>query len=298
MLAISWRRFPLVNYFATPPARGFPLCCESVAMRMTILASGSRGNSTVLSSSNASILVDAGLSCKETLKRMKAAGEDPQKLQGIVVSHEHNDHVAGLQVLARKLRVPVYITEATYHCWRRSTRDAEGKPAKLERLEHFRVGRSFLVGDITVGSFTTSHDAVDPCGFTFRADGIKFGIVTDLGYMSANVKDALRGCDGLMIESNHDLEMLRTGPYPWMVKQRIMNKKGHLSNAALAEFFERDYDGQAEFLVLGHLSEHNNHPELARETAYKALGGRLNLFQSCALSLAQQDQPLPPLCLG
>lgn len=271
---------------------------QSMAMRMTILASGSRGNATVLSSSNSSILVDAGISCKETLKRMKAAGEDPQKLTAILISHEHNDHVTGLEVLARKLRVPVYITEATYHVWRRSTRDAEGKPAKLERLEHFRAGRSFSIGDITVNPFTTPHDAVDPCGFTFRADGIKFGIVTDLGYMSANVKDALRGCDGLMIESNHDVEMLRSGPYPWMVKQRIMNKKGHLSNTALAEFFARDYDARAEFLVLAHISEHNNHPELVRDTAYKALGGRMNLFQSCALTLARQDQPMAPICLG
>jgi phosphoribosyl 1,2-cyclic phosphodiesterase len=271
---------------------------REVAMRMTILASGSRGNSTVLSSASASVLVDAGISCKETLKRMKAAGEAAEKLQGIVISHEHNDHVTGLQVLARRLRVPVYITEATYHAWRRSHRDAEGKPARLERLEHFQAGKSFSIGDITISPFTTSHDAVDPCGFTFRAGGIKFGIVTDLGYMSANVKDALRGCDGLMIESNHDLEMLRAGPYPWMVKQRIMNKKGHLSNAALAAYFERDYDGQAAFLVLAHLSEHNNHPELARETAYKALGGRMNLFQSSSLMLARQDQPLPPLTLG
>lgn len=269
-----------------------------VAMRMTILASGSRGNSTVLSSERASILVDAGLSCKETLKRMKAAGEDPQKLKAIVISHEHQDHVSGLQVLARKLKVPVYVTEATYQSWRRATKDADGKPARLERLEHFHAGRSFCVGDITVSTFTTSHDAVDPCGFTFRAEGVKFGIVTDLGYLSANVKDALRGCDGLMIESNHDLEMLRTGPYPWMVKQRIMNKKGHLSNTALAEFFSRDYDAQAAFLVLAHLSEHNNHPELARESAYQALGGRLNLFQSCSIVLARQDQPLQPLCLG
>src|SRR5215467_1843690 len=267
-------------------------------MRMTILASGSRGNAAVLSSSNASILMDAGISCRETLKRMKAVGEDPQKLKGIVISHEHNDHVAGLEVLARKLRVPVYITEPTYCSWRRSTRGPDGKPVKLERVEHFHAGRSFQVGDITVSTFTTSHDAVDPCGFTFRADGIKFGLVTDLGYMSANVKDALRRCDGLLIESNHDLEMLRTGSYPWMVKQRIMNKKGHLSNAALAEYFLRDYDGQAAFLVLGHLSEHNNHPELARESTYQALGGKMNLFQSCSLALAQQDHPLQPLCLG
>jgi len=201
-------------------------------------------------------------------------------------------------VLARKLKIPVYITEATYHSWRRSTKDPEGKPAKLERREHFQVGRSFEIADITVTAFTIPHDAADPCGFTFKADGVKIGVVTDLGYMPYSVKDHLRRCDGLMIESNHDLEMLRNGPYPWMVKQRVMSRVGHLSNAALAEFFEKDYDGQAAFLVLAHLSEHNNHPEVARDTANKALGGKLNLFQSCALTLAQQDHPLQPLCLG
>jgi phosphoribosyl 1,2-cyclic phosphodiesterase len=267
---------------------------------MTVLASGSRGNCTVFSNSNASILVDAGLSCRETFKRMREVGEDPRKLKAILVSHEHGDHVAGLPVLARKLQIPVYVTEATYYSWRRFTRDAEGKPAKLERREHFQVGRSFAVNGMTVMPFTISHDAADPCGFTLQSHGIKVGIVTDLGYVTPNVKQSLRGCDVLMIESNHDLEMLRNGPYPWMVKQRVMSRVGHLSNAALADFFEKDYDGQAAFLVLAHLSEHNNHPELAREAAYRALGGKIrpNLFQSCALSLALQDKPLQPLCLG
>src|SRR5262249_13407556 len=160
--------------------RGMQLCCTSVPVRMTVLASGSRGNCTVLSNSNTSILVDAGLSCRETFKRMKAAGEDPQRIRAIVISHEHADHVAGLPVLARKLQVPVYITEATYQSWRRFTKDAEGKPAKLERREHFQAGRSFAVDGMTVTPFTISHDAADPCGFTFQSDGVKYAIVTDL----------------------------------------------------------------------------------------------------------------------
>jgi phosphoribosyl 1,2-cyclic phosphodiesterase len=265
---------------------------------MTVLASGSRGNCAVLSSSTASILVDAGLSHRETLKRMKAVGEDPRKLKAIVISHEHGDHVAGLPVLARKLQLPVYITEATYHSWRRTTREPDGKPARLERREHFQAGRSFTIADITVTSFTTSHDAADSCGFTFTAAGVKMGMVTDLGCITANVIHALRGCHGLMIESNYDVEMLRIGPYPMMVKQRIKSRDGHLSNCDLARFFEKDYDGGAAFIVLAHLSEQNNHPEVARQTAYRALGGKMNLFQSCALSLAHQDKPLQPLCLG
>ena len=270
---------------------------HSMAVRMTVLASGSKGNCTVLSSSTASILVDAGLSCRETLKRMKTAGEDPQKLKAIVISHEHIDHVVGLRVLARKLEIPDYITEATYQSWRRVTKDLEGKPAKLERREHFQAGRSFSIGDITVNPFTIPHDAADPCGFTFKADGVKIGIVTDLGYMMPNVKDALRRCDGLMIESNHDIEMLRNGPYPWMVKQRVASRVGHLSNAALADFFQKDYDGHAAFLVLAHLSEHNNHPEIALKAAKDALGLQGRLFQSCGVTVAQQDKPLQPLCL-
>jgi phosphoribosyl 1,2-cyclic phosphodiesterase len=265
---------------------------------MTVLASGSRGNCTVLSSDHASILVDAGLSCRETLKRMRAAGEDPERLQAIVISHEHQDHVSGLDVLARKLKIPVYITEATYRNWCREHKGRDGKPVKLEQREHFRAGRSFTVADISVTAFTIPHDAADPCGFTFQTAGVKLGLVTDLGYMAGNVKEHLRGCDGLMIESNHDLEMLRTGPYPWSVKQRVMSRVGHLSNSALAEFFAKDYDGNAAFLVLAHLSEHNNHPELARESAYQALGGKMSLFQSASIHLAHQDRPLQPLRLG
>jgi len=266
-----------------------------MAVRMTVLASGSRGNCTVFSSSCGSVLVDAGISCRETLKRMKAAGEDARQIKGIVISHEHTDHVAGLEVLARKLKVPVYMTEATYESWRRSARDADGRPASLERCEHFHAGRSFLIGDITVNPFTIPHDAADPCGFTFKAEGVKIGVVTDLGYLPYSVKDQLRRCDGLMIESNHDLEMLRNGPYPWMVKQRVMSRVGHLSNSALAEFLESDYDGSAAFLVLAHLSEENNYPELAQRTAIQALGGKLNLFQANTLAIAQQDKPLQPL---
>jgi phosphoribosyl 1,2-cyclic phosphodiesterase len=269
-----------------------------MAVRMTVLASGSRGNCTVVSSSCGSILVDAGISCRETLKRMKAAGEDPHQVKAIVISHEHADHVTGLEVLAKKLKVPVYMTEATYETWRKSARDAEGKPARLDRREHFQAGRSFMIEDITISAFTIPHDAADPCGFTFRSAGIKIGIVTDLGYLPYSVKDHLRGCDGLMIESNHDVEMLRNGPYPWMVKQRVMSRVGHLSNSALAGFLESDYDGSAAFLVLAHLSEQNNYPELARQTAWKALGNRLNLFQASNLTIAQQDKPLQPLCLG
>lgn len=273
----------------------------TMAVRMTVLASGSRGNSTVVSSTGTSILVDAGLSCKETLKRMTAAGEDPLALKGIVITHEHQDHVTGLAVLARKLRIPVYMTGYTHKEWKRWSRKyqcAENpERAELEQLELFESGKSFSIGDIGVTPFTIPHDAVDPVGFVFTVEGVKIGFATDVGYLPLSVKTHLKGCDGLLIESNHDLEMLRGGPYPWSVKQRVMSRVGHLSNEELAKFFAEDYDGGAAFVVLAHLSENNNHPELARQCAETVLNTRRNLLHANTLKLARQDAPLEPITL-
>ena len=270
-------------------------------VRVTVLASGSRGNSTVVSSSRTRLLVDAGLSCRETLKRMRHAGEDPAALTAILISHEHNDHIDGLRVLARKLRVPVYITQPTHHIWYRALRQEakrlEQTVTDLERRQFFEAGRSFQIGDISVTPFTIPHDAADPVGFAFNIEGVKVGLVTDLGYMPASVRQQLRGCDILMIESNHDIEMLRGGPYPWVVKQRVMSRVGHLSNDSLAEFFANDYDGAATFVILAHLSEHNNHPEIARTAAERALAARCGTLFSSQVKLATQDQPLAPLVL-
>lgn len=264
---------------------------------LTVLASGSKGNSSVFASSRTRILIDAGLSCRETFRRMYAAGEDPLKLTAAIISHEHSDHVNGLWVLARKLNIPIYMTAATYASWRRWARDrSNGVRPALGKLEVFEAGRAFTVGDIAIKPFTVPHDAADPVGFTLRAEGVKVGVVTDLGYMPASVADSLCGCDGLMIESNHDLEMLRFGPYPWAVKQRVMSRVGHLSNDALAQFFSNGYDGSAAFLVLAHLSEQNNHPDLARSAAEKALAPRRSLLHN-RLMLASQHEPLPPIRL-
>ena len=260
---------------------------------MTVLASGSKGNCAIIASSRTRLLVDAGLSCRETLKRMAAAGEDPQSLTAILISHGHSDHVAGLPVLARKLKIPVYMTGATHETW---GRQCGKKQTHLDRLELFSSGHSFHIGDIQVMPFTIPHDAADPVAFTFRVDGVKLAIVTDLGYMPASVRDHIRDSDVLMVESNHDLEMLRVGPYPWSVKQRVMSRVGHLSNAALAEFFSSDYDGTAAFVVLAHLSEQNNHPEIARDTAERALAPRPSLLHN-RLMLASQWQALEAIRL-
>ena len=329
-------------------------------VRFTVLASGSKGNCTVLSGGRTRILVDAGLSCRELFRRMRLAGEEPATLNAIVITHEHQDHVNGLAVTARKLGIPVYFTEATHRAWMRwlsprrqmsyaqwlemirkqaAERQAEpeaqendpqtdpdeadvessapsaaptssdpapdpasdpsgGRPPTLKddptwlpAIEYFQAGQPFSIGDICLSPFTIPHDAADPVGFVFASEGVRLGFATDLGYISPNVREQLRALDLLLLESNHDLEMLRDGPYPWSVKQRVLSRVGHLSNDAASEFLAADYDGQAAYIVLGHLSENNNLPELARVAAERALLGRASLLAN-RLLLAAQHEPL------
>jgi phosphoribosyl 1,2-cyclic phosphodiesterase len=345
-------------------------------MRMTVLASGSKGNSTVISSSRTCVLVDAGLSCRELLKRMSIAGQDPAQLDAILITHEHQDHIAGLSVLARRLNIPVFFTEPTHRAWVRMLtprttmtyakwldhvqREKEARaaaaassadtlvqratgsavlegvsaeeaalsrsddpnailelpvdpdeeelcgaqlaasqrpdPTQLPAVEYFHAGTQFSIGDIDITPFTIPHDAADPCGFVFESEGIRMALATDLGYMPPNVKAALKRIDVLLLESNHDLEMLRDGPYPWSVKQRVLSRVGHLSNDATAEFLQKDYDGGASWIILGHLSESNNAPELARLCAEQALGNHPTLLGNRVL-LAHQASPLDPITL-
>jgi phosphoribosyl 1,2-cyclic phosphodiesterase len=336
-------------------------------MRMTVLASGSKGNSTVIASAETSLLVDAGLSCRELLKRMKTANQDPAALSAILITHEHQDHIAGLATLARRLRIPVYITEPTHRAWVRmvtprttmtyakwldhihaekearaaaesesdsdrvphvreatvgilssttqeqepeavslaaatepdedeTPRETKPAPSYLPAVQYFHSGSNFSIGDISITPFTIPHDAADPCGFVFasRSEAVRMAIATDLGYMPPNVKSALQRVDVLLLESNHDLEMLKDGPYPWAVKQRVLSRVGHLSNHATAEFLAHDYDGGATYIVLGHLSEQNNAPELALFAAEQAIASRMSLLGNRIL-LAKQSAPLPSI---
>jgi phosphoribosyl 1,2-cyclic phosphodiesterase len=314
-------------------------------VRFTVLASGSKGNSTVLSGGRTRILVDCGLSCRELFRRMKLADEEPETLDAILITHEHSDHVNGVAVTARKLGIPVYFTEGTHRAWMRwisprrqmtykqwleqirkqaaerqaeaETTVAEGEPdendlgedaevaepvapvkakdpAWLPAVEYFAPGEPFEIGDISISPFTTPHDAADPCGFVFSVEGVRIGFATDLGYIPPNVKAQLKDLDLLLLESNHDLEMLRDGPYPWSVKQRVLSRVGHLSNEAAAGFLQDGYDGQAAYIILAHLSESNNLPELARVAAERALNGRASLLANMLL-LAKQHEPLSPI---
>lgn len=212
------------------------------------------------------LLIDAGLSRKETFERLAAIGVDPGSLDAILISHEHTDHIAGLAAIARKLAIPVYVSRLTAPVipWGDFT----------PRLELFQAGARFPVGDIDISSFTIPHDAADPVGFSLRAEGIKISIATDLGYLPDSIRVHLDGSDVLLLESNHDLEMLKAGPYPWAVKQRVMGRTGHLSNEMACGFLREALDARTSTLILGHLSEHNNHPEIVRLMAAQTLEQR------------------------
>lgn len=174
--------------------------------------------------------------------------------------------MSGLVPLARDYRIPIYMTRLTAP----SIAWGDLEP----RLEMFQAGCCFTIGDIDVASFTVPHDAIDPVAFCFVAQGIKIGVLTDLGYMPDSIRVHLRGTDWLLLESNHDLEMLKVGPYPWSVKQRVMGRKGHLSNEVASDFIRDDLDSRTSTLMLGHLSEHNNHPAIVENLARVALDGR------------------------
>ncbi len=234
---------------------------------MAVLGSGSSGNSTFLATNRAKILVDAGFSYRETARRMAAIGEHPESLNAVLITHEHSDHIGGLARLAKKHRIPVYISALT--------RQALPPATELLAVETIAPGKRFVIEDLTVEPFTIPHDAVDPVAFRFTAEGLRVGVATDLGYLPENVKDSLRGCHCMVIESNHDIEMLRNGPYPWYVKERVWSRTGHLSNKALGDFLRAEYDGETQVMVLAHLSEQNNHPQVARMEAASALEQRL-----------------------
>jgi phosphoribosyl 1,2-cyclic phosphodiesterase len=253
-----------------------------LSVRICVLGSGSRGNSTLIATEKTRLLVDAGFSKRETYARLESIGESSGGFNAILVSHEHIDHVKGLETLATDSKAPIYISAIT--------RDTMTWNGRAKSFETITPGEAFSVGDIEVTPFTIPHDAADPVAFRIDTQGIRIAVVTDLGYVPEHVKHHVAGCHCLIFESNHDLEMLKVGPYPWHVKQRVMSRHGHLSNLATAEFLRNDFDGAAQVLVLAHLSENNNHPELVRLSAEEALTARRAQLQ---MHLASQSIPSP-----
>lgn len=228
-------------------------------MKICLLASGSKGNSILIESGRTKLLVDAGLSAKEIRKRLELVGVDSSELSALLVTHEHTDHVRGLGPLIRQLKIPVYLQTDLA----RKLPDV-GLP---ECVREFAEGEEFIFDDIVVRPFAVTHDAIAPVGFTCTSEEGKVGIATDLGVVTRLVADCLLGCRALVLETNHDEEMLRDGPYPWTLKQRVRSNHGHLSNRAGSDLLRHLLWDGLETVFLGHLSETNNRPELALSEA-------------------------------
>lgn len=259
-------------------------------MRICILGSGSSGNATLIVAGETHVLIDCGLSARETVKRIQAVGADPTRLNAIVITHEHGDHARGLPALSKMLNVPVYIATAALEAC-----NLGAKIKDVRRGEVISSAQDFEIGAFHFHPFAIPHDAADPMAFTVEARGIKMGIAVDLGYINALAAERFRGSDVLIIEANHEIEMLRACTfYPWALKQRILGRHGHTSNDEMARFLREDFDGKAQHIVLAHLSRNTNHPAVARLAAIQSLQERAPLFSADAerrVRVARYDGP-------
>lgn len=225
-------------------------------MRFAVLGSGSGGNAAVVECSGTRLLVDAGLSAKQLVRRMRLVGVEPESLDGILLTHEHGDHVAGLRVLMKSLEVPVFATPSTSHVVRENLGPLSWKL--------FESGSRFAIGKIGVESFAVPHDAVEPVGFVFRREDCAIGLVSDAGHVTRAVSERLNGVQALFVEANYDDELLEADTRrPWSTKQRISSRHGHLSNAQTADLITQLVPSGLKRVVLGHLSKDCNKPEVA-----------------------------------
>jgi len=232
-------------------------------MRMCSIASGSSGNCTYIGSDTTHLLVDVGIGRKKTEEGLKKLGVKPEELDGIFITHEHADHINGLGVMARKYGVPVYGTKGTL--------DAIRKVSSLGQIysslfQEVQADAKIIVKDLTVKPMRISHDAAEPVGYRIIHGKKKVGIVTDLGCYNDYTIECLKGMNALLLEANHDVNMLQVGPYPYYLKRRILGERGHLSNELSGRLLSRLLNDGMQAVVLGHLSKDNNLPELAYET--------------------------------
>lgn len=230
------------------------------------LFSGSSGNALFIGTEKTKLLIDAGLSGKRILEALCSIGENPAELSAILISHEHIDHVRGAGILSRKQNVPIYANEATWCAMEKGL-----GPVKLENRLTFCTGEELEIGDICIKPFSIPHDAAEPVGYNFFVHGKKITTATDIGHMDDELLSHIEGNDLLLLESNHDIEMLKVGPYPWPLKKRIMGEHGHLSNEVAAEVITYLAERGGKHFILGHLSHENNFPELAYQTTFNAL---------------------------
>ncbi|WP_353893252.1 MBL fold metallo-hydrolase [Proteinivorax hydrogeniformans] len=235
-------------------------------MELFTVGSGSSGNCTCFQYKDTQFLIDAGLSGKRIQQGLAEFEVDPTKLKGILVSHEHNDHILGVGVLARRFNLPIYITEKTFV-------SCQAKLGKIEsnQINFFEPNDKFQLGDVKIKAFSTHHDAVDPVGFSIYAKAQRTSILTDTGMVDEIIMDSIYDSDTVIIESNHDEKMVEASRYPWSLKKRILGEKGHLSNKTAADVLLELLKGKTKRVLLGHLSQENNFPQLAKITVENAL---------------------------
>jgi phosphoribosyl 1,2-cyclic phosphodiesterase len=257
-----------------------------------MLGSGSAGNSALVTTNHCKILVDGGLSARQLVLRLAECGVAPEQLDGVLLTHEHTDHICGLEVLCRKFDVPIYCNRLTTEALR-----CNGLLDRHRNWRIFATGSEFSICDVTVQTFPVPHDAVDPIGFAFHAGSGGLGFITDLGYATKMIIERLRQVQTLVIETNHDEKLLQKDTHrPWPVKQRIQSRHGHLSNAAAATVIEELSPGKIKCVVLGHLSRDCNTPELALRAARAAIAkyGRVDM----EVHVARQSEISPCFRIG
>ena len=270
-------------------------------MKFTVLGSGSTGNAVLICAGETRVLVDAGMSAREIVRRVALVGEDITRLDGVLLTHEHGDHAGGLRVLLKSLDCPVYIsgqTREAYISERRNLSSEEPRKradALRDRTVEIESSKDFRIGEIDFHPFTVPHDAVDNFGFTACHDGVCVATLLDFGQVTTLVAERLKGCAAIIIESNHSRDMLKAcDVYPWELKQRIMSRTGHLSNEDVAAWLRDGFDGSARHVVLAHLSQRANNPYLAQITAENALRERAPLFQAeTQITLSHPKEPTP-----
>lgn len=251
--------------------------------KVAMLASGSKGNAALISTDNQRFLVDMGISCRDLVGRLKKVDCLPQDLSGIFITHEHVDHVKGLVTFLNKYQVPVYSSEKTW-------RAILNKYSNLERRSLQIINSGVLCGDVEIRSFPIPHDAIDPHGYVFtqRSTGARCTYLTDTGFPTALIKEAVDGAETLILEANHDIEMLKNGSYPYVLKQRILSTRGHLSNNS-AGWLLTQLQKIPEHIILAHLSQENNRPSLALDTVKESLDA-VHRLDETSLIVASQEQ--------
>lgn len=258
-----------------------------MTMRFCSLASGSSGNCQYIETDKAKLLIDAGLSGKKIQEALVSIEVDPSTINGILVTHEHRDHIHGIGILSRRFNIPIYANENTWV----SMKPQIGE-VKEENIIVFDTDRFFEINDLNIHPFRTSHDAIEPVGYSFYNKDIKISIVTDTGYVSEEVKENIKNSHLFLIESNHDVEMLKVGKYPWYLKKRILSENGHLSNDDAGRLLAEILCGSNEYILLGHLSKENNFPELAYQTVANILTEKgIDITKDICLELTYRDKP-------